>query len=471
MRLNGRAVPLGGLLALLALAVLANVYVQRASEPVFAVRPASAEPVVAPGKNIRVRDHLAGDRSKFFDVRSERAFERELSPAERARLVKLKSRFVLPQPKEGFEPSGEAHQVLLQVSRWLKPLEKAAWQAQGVTLGGPFSGHAYRAKLAPGAWDRIKNDPLVAGAAPIQDEDKLHQTLYRMVERRMPGPLREPAVRVAVEWMPGAQAKARGLLAGATSEAIKGTRSVCSVLSLTPQEVARVAKLADVAYVHYIDLIPETTEYELAKLAHATPRPKATPGNSNEDAQVIHGVDILHSLTIFGFGVSICEIDGGQVLATHQALVGRVTDVETTYAVNDHATHVCGTMIAQPPASNGAQGMAPQARVFSYNFFGTGDSPAAFLEPEEKPAHAQANHSCVTCNNSWGYVGGAGQSPVYDEVVFGDYDFFSRVWDETAESTNMVICKTSGNDRNDSAAADGSIPYDGHDGTFFQPLA
>ncbi|MCW8132786.1 MAG: S8 family serine peptidase [Planctomycetota bacterium] len=462
--MNGRIVLLCGLLGLLALAAAAQLYFHRGYEPVQAVRPESSEPSA---EKIRVRDSLAGDRGRFFDLKAGRAFERELSAEERARLVKLKSRFVLPQPKEAFEPSGEAEQVLLQVARWLKPAEKAAWQAQGVTLGGPFSGRAYRAKLDPGAWERIKHDPLVAGAAPIRNEDKLPQTIYRMVERRMPGPLREPTVRVAVEWMPGAKANAQRLLAPETAAAIKGTRGGCSLLNLTPNEIARVAKLADVAYVHYVGLIPETTEYDLNKLVQSTPRPKPAPGTSNEDAQVIHGVDILHSLNIFGFGVSICEVDGGQVLATHQALTGRVTDVETTYAVDDHATHVCGTMIAEPPTSNGAQGMAPQARVFSYNFYGTGDSPAAFLEPEEKPAHAKANHTCVTCNNSWGYVGGAGQSPVFDETVFGDYDFFARVWDEAAEATNMVICKASGNDRNDSAAADGNIPYDGHDGTFF----
>lgn len=458
---------LGAIAVLLAAtAVGAWVYAPQTEAPAAASNTATRTKV--PARATVVKDSAHGEFSKFFDANAKRAFFESLPVSEQDGVVKLKDRWLLPMAKQDFTQTATREQVYLQVTRWLKDDEKQALEAQGCRFGGPFTGKTYRAMLEPGAWDRIKDNPLVAGAAPVIDEDKLHQPLFRMVKTSGLAPEAIAAdagraVKVAVEWIPGAVALPRAVLAGVSQSPVLGERNGSSIVRLTAREIARLASMPEVAYLHFIEYIPQTTDYTLNPLS--LPRPKVTPGTSNEVAQGIHGVNVLHGLGLFGNGVRICEIDGGMVLNTHEALTGRVTNVEVNSPLNDHSTHVCGTMIAQPPVSNGAQGMATQATVFSYNFFGPDDGPGLGpLQPEEKPGDAKANHQCIVCNNSWGYVGGAGQSPILDEQIFGDYDFFANVWDQTALSTQVIICKASGNDRSDSGVASG---YDGHDGTFF----
>ena len=65
-------------------------------------------------------------------------------------------------------------------------------------------------------------------------------------------------------------------------------------------------------------------------------------------------------LSLDGSGMTVGEWDGGAVLADHPDLYGRVTQVDGTTAISDHATHVAGTLIGAGVA------LLPQARGMAY---------------------------------------------------------------------------------------------------------
>lgn len=89
----------------------------------------------------------------------------------------------------------------------------------------------------------------------------------------------------------------------------------------------------------------------------------------NVNAAISTGANLLvpspYSLT--GSGVKVGVWDGGSVRSTHRELTGRVTLQDATAALDDHATHVAGTIGASGVDAN-AKGMAPQASIDSYDW-------------------------------------------------------------------------------------------------------
>ena len=68
-----------------------------------------------------------------------------------------------------------------------------------------------------------------------------------------------------------------------------------------------------------------------------------------------------------GTGVKVGVWDGGSVRETHQELTGRVIKKDSSSAVDDHATHVAGTIGASGVQAN-AKGMAPAVSIDSYEW-------------------------------------------------------------------------------------------------------
>ncbi|MEQ8549188.1 MAG: S8 family serine peptidase [Cyclobacteriaceae bacterium] len=167
-------------------------------------------------------------------------------------------------------------------------------------------------------------------------------------------------------------------------------------------------------------------------------------------------------LKLDGQGVTVGVWDGGGVLQDHQELAGRVRAEESGSAINFHATHVTGTIIAAgvDPA---AKGMAPKARVLAYDFFG---NPASeMVGMLEKNIITLSNHSWGSITgwrydgSSWTWFGDESISEIED-YRFGFYSFESKNWDDIAYNyPNFTIVKSAGNDRSDSG--DGSRPGDG----------
>jgi len=190
----------------------------------------------------------------------------------------------------------------------------------------------------------------------------------------------------------------------------------------------------------------------------------------NEDAAGTVSTDEVQpggsaGLSLDGTGMVAGEWDGGDVRTTHQEFnntgSSRVTDMDGSTGISNHATHVAGTIIAGG-VSTGAEGMAFNADLNAY------DWASDFSEM----ANA-ASGGLLLSNHSYGYVTGwnwDGSQWVWhgdtgvstdEDYRFGFYGIWSQQDDQIAyDAPYYLICKSAGNDRGDGPSS-GPYPQDG----------
>lgn len=168
-----------------------------------------------------------------------------------------------------------------------------------------------------------------------------------------------------------------------------------------------------------------------------------------------------------GAGVVIGLWDQGPARGSHRELTNRVTVVDLI-TVSDHATHVCGTLIATGVTST-ARGMAPLARVRSYDWDEdllemTGDAMAAPGDTNRMPL---SNHS-YGVGSGWSWASTTPRwygtwPPVAasrESDYFGLYEESARDWDQLCyESGYYLPFRAAGNDRTDYAPSSGALFY------------
>lgn len=145
-------------------------------------------------------------------------------------------------------------------------------------------------------------------------------------------------------------------------------------------------------------------------------------------------------LDLNGQGMTVGIWDGGLVLTTHEALVGRTTIKDGTSSLSFHATHVLGTMIGSGEFNSTAKGMAPEAHAW-VNDWGNDQSEAA----------TQASQGLLVSNHSYGpSVLDDNGVPTVDPSFFGTYNQTSQAWDNIMYNAPMYqVVWAAGNDRND----------------------
>lgn len=143
-------------------------------------------------------------------------------------------------------------------------------------------------------------------------------------------------------------------------------------------------------------------------------------------------------LDVNGQGMIVGIWDGGLVLTTHEALVGRTTIKDGTSDLSYHATHVLGTMIASGQFNSTAKGMAPEAHGW-VNDWGADQSEAT----------TQASQGLLVSNHSYGpAVIDDNGVPVVDPSYFGTYNTTSQAWDNIMYNAPMYqVVWAAGNDR------------------------
>lgn len=89
----------------------------------------------------------------------------------------------------------------------------------------------------------------------------------------------------------------------------------------------------------------------------------------NANAAISSAANLVHPApySLSGSGITVGVWDAAWVRATHRELTGRVTQSDNTGSLDDHATHVAGT-IAASGVTLSAKGMAPSVRVNSYDW-------------------------------------------------------------------------------------------------------
>ncbi|MEO8417023.1 MAG: S8 family serine peptidase, partial [Ginsengibacter sp.] len=151
--------------------------------------------------------------------------------------------------------------------------------------------------------------------------------------------------------------------------------------------------------------------------------------------------------------------DGGKVRNTHVELVGRVIQKDNVTALNDHATHVAGTMIAGGvnPIAKGMSFKAQQ--LVAYDF----DNHLSEMLAEA-PNLLISNHSYGNIagwhysdtDKRWDFYGAVGAN---EDYKFGFYSAEAQVWDSISyNAPNYLIVKSAGNDRNENGPEVGQ-PY------------
>jgi hypothetical protein len=157
--------------------------------------------------------------------------------------------------------------------------------------------------------------------------------------------------------------------------------------------------------------------------------------------------------------------DGGQVLATHVELVGRITQVDGASSLSDHATHVTGTMMAS--------GVNPIAKGMAYGLQGI----LAYDFNNDVSEMTSAAANLVLSNHSYGIISGwyyntapsdgsaarwefRGRFGDNEDYKFGYYDAVAKQLDDIAyNAPYYLIVKAAGNNRSENGPAVGAAYY------------
>lgn len=177
----------------------------------------------------------------------------------------------------------------------------------------------------------------------------------------------------------------------------------------------------------------------------------------------------LHNLgggrSLEGKGITLHEWDAGAVRSSHQEFGGRVTQMDGAIRLDEHATHVAGTMVAA--GVNGrAKGMAPKANLHSYDWRNDTDEMI------------EAAKTALISNHSYGVPGGFqwanysgttgwhwfGAEDEIEDRRYGMYGHTDALWDFIIlKAPYYLPVKAAGNDRGSGPSLGGVHFY--HDGT------
>lgn len=301
----------------------------------------------------------------------------------------------------------------------------------GVTLLRYVPTLAWWAKVEPGALAAKAAAAQVTFAVPAADMDKVEPALRERVAKNK-GP-----VDALVMFLPGV----------AQAEAEAGLRAVGATVQWRLEGLAQVTLPS--SGLDALNAVPGV------EWVSGVPGPDKS--NNVISAQRIK-VDTLKAApyNLDGTGITFGLWEAEGVPFAHDDIKEHLTIVDTGSAISDHATHVAGTLIGTGANAEPATGMAPGAYIRA--FTAEGDIPE--MRSNALGGLTQlSNHSYGT-RVGWDYDGGWID---YGTEFFGAYSALSYFWDDVVGSTQLVVFKSAGNDRNDDPDGSGPLgdgPYD-----------
>lgn len=190
----------------------------------------------------------------------------------------------------------------------------------------------------------------------------------------------------------------------------------------------------------------------------------------NANAAISTAADLVRNTAPYdanGDGFVVGIWDGGSVLYTHQEFDGRVSVMDGALS-HYHSTHVGGTVGASGVVVS-AMGMAPSVNIDSYDWNSdTTEMGSRAMSYPAEPGTIQVS------SHSYGFISGwynnvspprwHGQWGYRESDNFGQYDDNAAEWDQICyDFPYFLPFKSSGNDRNDDAPAEGATfqYYDG----------
>ncbi|MGD8451280.1 MAG: S8 family serine peptidase [Phycisphaerae bacterium] len=158
-------------------------------------------------------------------------------------------------------------------------------------------------------------------------------------------------------------------------------------------------------------LVIELPEASLAALAASDAvqwiEPPLPPlSEVNDGNRAVTQADVVREApyNLDGSGVTVLVYDGGTARATHVDFEGRLNALDSA-GVNNHATHVAGTIGGAGVANPAFRGMAPGVTLLSYGLQGVGPSGPLYTDSgdiEADFADAINVHGAVLSNTSLG---------------------------------------------------------------------
>jgi hypothetical protein len=344
-----------------------------------------------------------------------------------------KERATLPENSR----AERSRHVWVDAEHPLTAAEQSELRSRGLDILQPVGGKRYLARVAPGLAAGRFAHPAIASL-----EEQSASTKIRASARRAVRQLR--AASIDLVFQPDVafdDARALVIASGATLRNPLSTEfiGVSTVeVSATADALQKLASLDEVLQLHGAE----------RKIAF-----------HNANAAMIAEANVVHAAPygLTGAGIEVSIYDGGSALATHPEFGGRVILETPTAGVDEHATHVTGTVTASgvQPA---AKGMAPGARIHSY---AVDDN---FLQRKNE---SFAKVSPISDNNSWGYIIGW----FYDSTMpskwtwwegpedFGAYGISTAALDKLTRSSGTLIVYSSGNDGDDTGPSFAPWPH------------
>lgn len=344
---------------------------------------------------------------------------------------------------QALTPRTGAKRILVQFERPVTPEQRAALKDAGLTLLGYVGSDAYFATVRAGQVDGAK---LAASGASMSLASEM-DPLWKLNEDFALGRAPEHAVIGTAQ-----------VIAGQPPEKIIGAYMVFHK-DVDLKEGEAIAALEGavvrdrlesinglVVEMPYSSVTALALHDEVQWLEPALPR----FGTTNIENAALTGADVAQAgpYNLSGAGVTAFIYDGGTALASHTAFGGRVTVLDGS-GVNDHSTHVAGTVGA---AGATAPGMAPDVDIVSAGFQYDFTDIFLYTNPgdiETDYANAFNNFGADVANNSIGTNTSINGFPCSIE---GDYGVTSGVIDgvvrgEVTNGNPTRVVWANGNER------------------------
>jgi len=151
--------------------------------------------------------------------------------------------------------------------------------------------------------------------------------------------------------------------------------------------------------------------------------------------------------------------DGGPPRISHQEYGGRITIKDGNTTAAQHATHVCGTIIASGLDIN-AHGMSDSATIDAYDWTNDiSEISTAAANGLKLSSHSYGNVTGWVYDyrndGKWAWLGDTTKSEVED-YRFGYYGSVTYSWDSFLnQAPNLLVCRSAGNDREDTGPGAG----------------
>lgn len=336
--------------------------------------------------------------------------------------------------------AGDKVHLLAQFGTIVEAPDRERLQQEGITLLEPIGPQAWFVVVARSMLPKLASVKELAWADLLQVKDKLAPDLQ---DQPVPYPY---------------QQRQEG----------RATYSLLFHRDVTAQEVLALSKRIDLKLENFdsksfsffhttVAEIPSATLDQLARediICWIEPSPGMDEDQNVATAQPLSNVDDVHAIpyNLDGTGINVGVWEAGNVVyAAHLDLAPRVTvQAGQGNALDDHAAHVAGTIGASGVNVPNAQGMAPNSTLLSWNSVNDAAEMLAAATPpgaNQPPAIDVSNHSYDV---GIGWARPNTGNFTNNQNLFGAYDVNAQGFDNVIASTNLIVCKNAGNDRNNS---------------------